>query len=76
MNYSEGFSASYHAYEVDPITWRDGARFGITGGSINKDGSGLRDSADIDTARRRQESEGYIRVYLSLELQTGFAAPV
>ena len=64
MNYSEGFSASYYAYKVDPITWRDGERIDITGGSINRDRTGLRDSADIDTARQRQEREAYIRVYL------------
>lgn len=64
MNYSEGFSASYYACIVDPITWRDGERIEITGGSINRSGTGLRDSADIDTARYRLEREQYIRIYL------------
>lgn len=64
MNWKNGFSASYYAYIVDPVSWRETERIEITGGSINRTDEGLRDSADIECTAYDHGKERYIRVYL------------
>lgn len=71
MDWSKGYSASYYMTYVDPITWRDTGRVEITGGSIKRESSGLRESADIDC--RVFSGERWIRVYLDVK-QNGSAA--
>lgn len=71
MNWSKGLSAAYRAYIIDPATWREKEVFEITGGTINRDNTGLRDSADIDTARFRLDKECYIRIYMDTEQSGG-----
>lgn len=73
MNWKNGFSASYYAYIVDPVSWRETDRIEITGGSINRSDEGLRDSADIECAAYDHSKERYIRVYLDAE-QSGTSA--
>ena len=67
MRWNHGFTSAFYGYVVDPITWRELERFEIVGGEINRSGDGLQESADIQTAKRRQESEQYIRIYLDAE---------
>jgi len=73
MNWKNGFSASYYAYIVDPVSWRETDRIEITGGSINRSDEGLRDSADIECTAYDHSKERYIRVYLDAE-QSGASA--
>ena len=64
MNWDAGFTASYHAYTVDPVTWRDQELFEIDSGTINRTEAGLRESADIKSIDYDKGSDIYIRIYL------------
>ena len=69
INWGLGYSASYHATLVDPITmedigYGDEASFDITGGSISRTDTDLRQSADISTVDIELERESWIRVYM------------
>lgn len=65
MDWSKGYTASYHMTEVDPVTWRDIANIEITGGSIKKEQSGLIESADVDVRNYDQNREKWVRIYLT-----------
>ena len=65
MDWSKGYSAAYYMALVDSATWRDVGRIEITGGSIKREPSGLRESADIDC--RTLDGEHWVRVYLDVE---------
>lgn len=75
MDWSKGFTAAYYAYIVDPATWRETERMQITGGSVTRDGEGLRQSADIDCTEYDTGTEQWLRVYMDTE-QAGAAAHV
>lgn len=64
MNWSAGFRASYHAYIVDPQTWKDQELFEIESGSINRISTGLRESADLKSIDYDKGSDKWVRVYL------------
>lgn len=64
MDWSKGISASYKAYIVDPITWKDIRPINIISGSISKSESDLRESADITVSDYDSDKEEWIRVYL------------
>lgn len=64
MDWSKGYSASYYAARVDPVTWRDVERFEIVGGTVKRDGNALRESADVKCIGHQIEVEQWIRVYL------------
>jgi hypothetical protein len=64
IDWSKGLSAETYVMVVDPGTWKDIERLEITGGSISRQGEGLRNSADISFVRYDQMKERYIRVYL------------
>lgn len=64
MNWTDGFTGSYFATYVDPISWRDIERFEITGGSITKSNTDLRVTASLDCTDYPQGTERWIRVYL------------
>jgi hypothetical protein len=66
IDWSKGYSASYYATLVDPLTWNDLDRFEITGGSISREETDLRHSADIDTVNTELVGENYIRVYMTV----------
>lgn len=67
MKWNRGFTSSFYAFVVDPVTWRDKERFELVGGEINRTNEGLQQSADIDIATRRHNSEQYIRIYLEAD---------
>ena len=64
MDWSKGLSASYKAYIVDPITWKDTDSIDIIGGSISKSEDDLRESADINVSNYNSNREQWIRIYL------------
>ena len=63
MDWSKGYSARYYAQRVDPATWRDVGPIPITGGSLKRERTGLREAASIDCVDY-QYGEQWIRVYL------------
>lgn len=64
MDWRKGFSSACHVMVVDPSTWRDISRFEITGGSISRTSSELRESADIDCVKYVGKAEQWVRIYL------------
>ena len=64
MNWKNGFSASYYATIVDPVSWRETERFQVIGGNISRSEDGLRESADLECTDYPYQREQYIRVYL------------
>ena len=64
MNWSKGFSARYYISVVDRTTWRDLRRLEITGGTIKREDSLLRESADINCVNYTETTEQIIRVWL------------
>lgn len=84
MNWTRGISASYYLATVDPETWFDDLSVKITGGSIKKTVSGLRESATIRTVGHMFNNETWVRIYLiarqgaeseRVPLFTGLAIP-
>ena len=75
MDWSKGFSASYYMAIVDRRTWNDASRRGITGGSISRSGTGLRQSADVDCPDYGTGSEAWVRIWLDAR-QNGTAEHV
>lgn len=75
MNWSKGFSASFHATFIDPKTWRDTDVLRITGGTINHIDSGLFESADIDCVEYEHGIEKWIRIWMDVE-QSGERAHI
>lgn len=71
MDWDKGYSASYYATIVDPITWADGERIEITGGSIKHTDDELLESADVDIVDYRLEREQWIRVWLDTRQDDG-----
>lgn len=64
MDWTKGFTARYYVSIVDKDTWRDIKRLEITGGTIKRSLSELRQSADIDVVNYKEEGEPIIRVWL------------
>lgn len=64
MNWNKGYSATFYAAFVDPITWRDTERFEITGGSISRSDSDLQESCDLDCIGYDQSRERWVRVWM------------
>lgn len=64
MNWNKGFSSQYYACFVDPVTWKDLDRFEITGGSVKRVDSGMRESADLECRNYQQQEEQWIRIWL------------
>lgn len=75
VDYSKGYSASYYAERVDPDTWRDVGVIRLTGGTIKRETTGKRQSADLNCVRYRIPVEQWVRVYLDIR-QEGAAAHV
>lgn len=64
MDWDKGFSAKYYISVVDRATLRDLRRIEITGGTIKRQDSELRESADIDCVNYSETGEQLIRVWL------------
>lgn len=64
MDWEKGYSSSYYMTVVNPVTWQDIRTINITGGSINRECSGLRQSADVTCVDYEQGIEQWVRIYL------------
>ena len=64
IDWTKGFSASYHAALVDPATWRDVGRIEIISGSVTRNDESLRQSADVTCRDFDASKERWIRIYL------------
>lgn len=64
MDWDKGFSARYYISVIDRATWRDLRRLEITGGTIKREDSELRESADINCVNYSETTEQIIRVWL------------
>lgn len=64
MDWSKGYTATFYASFVDPVTWRDIERFEIVGGSISHSDSDLRESCDLDCINYDQSQERWVRVWM------------
>lgn len=64
MDWSKGFSAKYYMTVVDRHSWRDIDRIEITGGTVKREYSDLRESADIKCISYDADAEQIIRVWL------------
>ena len=64
IDWSKGFSARYYISVVDRKAWRDLRRIEITGGSIKREDSELRESASINCVNYTETTEQIIRVWL------------
>ena len=67
IDWSRGFCAAYHACLVDPETWRDIERIEILSGKINREKTGLRESADIECTDYDHGYDKWIRVWMDVE---------
>ena len=67
MDYSLGYSAKYHACLVDPATWADEERIEILAGNVNRESTGLRQSADINCVDYADGSDKWIRIWMEAE---------
>ena len=64
MDWSKGFSSRYYISVVDRYTWRDRRRLEIIDGTIKRETSDLRESADIKCVDYPYDTEQIIRVWL------------
>lgn len=64
IDWSKGFSARYYISVLDKTTWRDLRRLEITGGTVKRENSELRESANVDCVNYSETTEQYIRVWL------------
>ena len=71
MDWMRGFSASYYLAVVDPASWRDVDRIEITSGSITRNSTGLRESADISCNDYDRNRELWVRVWLDATQGSG-----
>ena len=73
MDWSKGFSAAYTMQTVDPAPWRDTGVIQITGGTIKRELTGKRESADVDCKGIEIGVERWVRIYLETQ-QDGASA--
>lgn len=64
MNYGAGFKATYYANIIDPLSWTEKAKIGIKSGSVRRQKTGLRQTADIEVTDFDQTKEVWIRVFM------------
>lgn len=75
VNWAKGYSASYYAEKVDPATWRDVELIKLTGGTIKRETTGKRQSADLGCVNYHIGVEQWVRVYFDVR-QDGSSAHV
>lgn len=73
VDWSLGYSAEYYLTIVDWATMRDLERIEITGGSIKRSLTELRESADLDCIGYDNNSELMIRVWLDAKQEGAFS---
>ena len=73
MDWSKGYSSAFYAKEVDPVTWRDIAEIPITGGTVKRTISGLRQSATLQCLEELGGIERWVRIYMDVEQNGSYA---
>lgn len=71
VDWSQGYSARYYLTVVDWGTMKDLSRIEITGGSIRRSLTELRESADIDCGEFDNTKEYIIRIWLDTKQEGG-----
>lgn len=66
MDWNKGYTASYFVRRLDPRTWRELERYEITGGSVARTQTDLRQSADLDFHGKFSLSDKWIRVSMAV----------
>lgn len=72
MDWSKGYTSSWYAVILDPVTWRETERIEIIGGTIKYTSSGLRASATVDVKRALADIEQWVRIYMDTEQDGGY----
>lgn len=67
MDWSKGYTATFYASFVDPLTWRDIERFEIVSGKITHSDSDLLESCDLDCLNYDQSTERWVRVWMDTQ---------
>lgn len=68
MDWSKGYTSTYYASVVDPITWRDTDRIDIINGSINRSVSdALMQSCSLQVKSGQETIEKWVRVWRDVE---------
>lgn len=67
MDWSKGYTASYYMTLIDPYTWQDIERIELTGGSVARSTTDLRQSASLDCTEYSSGIEQWVRVYMDVE---------
>ena len=67
IDWSKGYSSTCYAKRVDPATWRDVEVIELTGGTVKREPTGKRQSADISCVRYHIDVEQWIRVYMDVQ---------
>ena len=65
MDYTKGYTASFYATIVDPVSWTDQERFEIVSGSISRSETDLRQNASLTLRNYNTTSEQWIRIYMT-----------
>lgn len=73
MDWSKGYSATYYLSVVDAPSWRDLVRIEIISGSVKKESTGLRESADLVCTEYPRNREQWVRVWMDVR-QNGSSA--
>jgi hypothetical protein len=75
VDWNKGYSASFYACPIDRRSWRDIGTIDITEGSIKRESTGQRQSADITCVGYHVNVEQWIRIYMDVR-QGGSSAHV
>lgn len=73
MDWNRGYSSAFYAKEVDPVTWRDIGDIKITGGTVKRTISGLRQSATLNCLSPIGGIEKWVRIYMDVEQNGDYA---
>ena len=65
MDFTKGYTASFYGVELDPITKTEKNRFEIISGSINREESELRHSANLTLKNDIDLNDKWIRIYMT-----------
>ena len=76
INWAKGYSAQFYLQVVDPSTWRDVGVVEITDGSIKREQTGQRESADVGCVNYHIPVEQWVRIYMDVRQEGGDAEHV
>lgn len=71
IDYSKGYTSSFRACFVDPITWSDMEWFDLVSGSVNRTTDSLRNSASLTVRSYNELSDRWVRIYMDADQNGG-----